>query len=341
MRAVVAKAGAIEVQELPDPTPGPGQVLVAPSACGICGSDLHLLETQAAMPDLVPAIVLGHEYVGTILDYGPDTERTLPIGSVVTSVPYLDQPDGPQLIGLSPTVTGALADVVVLQESRLVSVPSIPQPEYAALTEPLAVGVHAVGAADLAPGDVALVVGCGPVGLSVIAALKAVGSVEVVAADYSSARRALAEKFGADVVVDPAQTSPYTAWAQLAGPEIPPSPLVETLRRPRTVVFECVGAPGVLNSVMESATPHTRIVVVGVCQQPDTITPAIAIVKELALRFAFAYRPDEFARASRWITDGTVDVGPLVTATRTLADAAGAFADLRNPEDHCKILLTP
>ena len=88
MRAAVAKAGAIEVEDVPDPVPGPGQVLVAPAACGICGSDLHLLEMQATTPELVAPLVLGHEFVGEIVDFGPDTTRRLRTGSVVTSVPW-------------------------------------------------------------------------------------------------------------------------------------------------------------------------------------------------------------------------------------------------------------
>lgn len=341
MRAVVARRGTVGVEHVDDPVPGPGQVLVAPLACGICGSDLHLVESQAAMPDLVPAMVLGHEFVGELLDYGPGTDRAVRRGATVTSVPYLDTADGPQLVGLSPTVTGGLAEQMVLQEKRLLVVPDAVPARQAALAEPLAVGAHAVGAAGLASGDVALVVGCGPVGLSVIAALKAGGHGPIVAADFAPGRRRLAETIGADVVIDPADSSPYTAWSQLAGPAPPPSPLLDHPMRPNTVVFECVGAPGVLPGVLDSVPAHTRVVVVGVCTQPDTITPAVAVVKELSLRFVFAYRPEEFAAALRWIADGVVDVGPFITAIRGLDDAADAFAQLRRPDEQCKILLTP
>jgi 2-desacetyl-2-hydroxyethyl bacteriochlorophyllide A dehydrogenase len=341
MRAVVARAGTVGAEEYDDPTPEGGQVLVAPIACGICGTDLHLVHSQAAMPDLFPPIVLGHEFVGEVLDYGPGTERQLAPGSIVTSIPYLDTPNGPELIGLSPTVTGGLAEHMVLQESRLLSVPAGVRPERAAMTEPLAVGAHAVGLADARDGDVALVIGCGPVGLSVIASWKAAGYGPVVASDFSSGRRRLAEQLGADVVIDPAETSPYHSWAELAGSTPPPSPLLEAPPQPSTLVFECVGAPGVLTAVIDSVPAHTRIVVVGVCIEQDTITPAVAVIKELSLRFAFAYRPDEFARALRWIHEETVDVGAFITATRRFEDAADAFVDLRTPEEHCKILLTP
>jgi 2-desacetyl-2-hydroxyethyl bacteriochlorophyllide A dehydrogenase len=341
VRAVVTRAGIVGVEEVDDPVPGPGQVLVAPRACGICGSDIHLVASQATMPSLVPPIVLGHEFIGEIIDFGPDTDRGLARRSLVTSVPYLDTADGPQLIGLSPAVTGGLAERTALQEHRLLPVPDGIRDEHAAFAEPLAVGVHAVGAADLQRGDVALVVGCGPVGLSVIAALKAAGHGPVVAADFSAGRRHLAETIGADVVVDPAESSPYVSWSELAGPGLPISALREGSGRANSVVFECVGSPGVLGSVMESVLPHTRIIVVGVCMQPDTINPSIGIVKELSVRFVFAYRPDEFAQSLRWITDGVVDVGPFITGVFSLDEAARAFEELRQPESHCKIVLGP
>jgi len=230
---------------------------------------------------------------------------------------------------------------MVLQESRLLRVPEAVQAEHAALVEPLAVGVHAVGAADMRPGDVALVMGCGPVGLAVICALKATGHGPVVAADLSPGRRTLAEKIGADAVVDPADTSPYATWADLSGPTLPLSPLLDAPMRPNTVVFECVGVPGMLDAVINSALPHTRIVVVGVCNGPDTISPVAGIVKELSMRFVFAYRPDEFAQALQWITEGTVDVATIVTAIWQLDLVAEAFTQLRHPEQHGKILLTP
>jgi threonine dehydrogenase-like Zn-dependent dehydrogenase len=230
---------------------------------------------------------------------------------------------------------------MVLQEGRLHSVPEGLDVRHGALAEPLAVGAHAVGAADMQAGDVALVVGCGPVGMSVIASLKAAGRGPVVAADFSPGRRALAEQIGADVVIDPSETSPYTAWADLAGPAPPSSPLLESPQRANTVLFECVGVPEMLQTVINSAVIHSRIVVVGVCNQPDTIIPLTATAKELSLRFVFAYRSDEFTQALRWIVDGTVDVGPFITAVWGLDDAADAFAQLRQPEHHCKILLTP
>jgi 2-desacetyl-2-hydroxyethyl bacteriochlorophyllide A dehydrogenase len=341
MRAVVAAGGKVDVESINDPIPGAGQVLVAPLACGICGSDLHFLETQRGMPDLLPPTVLGHEFVGEVIDFGPETARDLKPGTLVTSIPYLNTPAGPQLIGLSPSASGGLAERMILQESRVVAVSPHVLPEHAAFAEPLAVGLHAVNAAELKRDDVALVVGCGPVGLAVIASLKASGQGPVVATDFSPTRRRLAETLGADIVLDPANGGPYTTWTDLAGQTLPPSPLWERQLQARSVVFECVGTPGMLQTVIDAAPSHCRVIVVGVCQQPDTVTPVSAIAKELTMRFVFAYRPTEFQQALRWITDADVDVRPLITTTLDLDAAPRAFAELHPPSEHCKIMLRP
>ena len=145
---------------------------------------------------------------------------------------------------------GALAEYMVLQEMLLVPVPDGLSTDLAALTEPMAVGEHAVGLAGLEAGQPCLVVGCGPVGLAVIAALKARGHGPVLAADFSPARRRLAEAFGADEVVDPAAghptdggpTSGYPPDHRGAGRR-----LDDRCGRPSTpVIFEAVGVPGML-----------------------------------------------------------------------------------------------
>src|SRR5436309_7408097 len=196
--------------------PGPGMVLVKSLACGICGSDLHarkhahrMVELARHFPgrkpmDLTRDVVFGHEFCCEILDYGPATQRKLKTGTRVCSLPALLTPDGPQGIGYSNDNIGGYAERMLLSEALLLEVPNGLKAEHAALTEPLAVGVHAVAKANISGGEVPLVIGCGPVGLAVIAALKIRGVHPIVAADYSPARRALAEKLGADIVVDSA-----------------------------------------------------------------------------------------------------------------------------------------
>jgi len=193
---------------------------------------------------------------------------------------------------------------------------------------------------------VPLVIGCGPVGLAVIAALKIKGMHPVVAADYSPARRALAEKLGADVVVDPARSQPYATWAEHAqmSPEQkaarPPLQAMLPALKP-ALIFECVGIPGLLQQVFEGAPRDARIVVVGVCMESDQFEPFFGIVKQINLQFVLAYDPAEFTDCLRAIAEGDIDVAPMITGEVGLDGVGAAFDDLAHPDAHCKILVTP
>jgi threonine dehydrogenase-like Zn-dependent dehydrogenase len=217
---------------------------------------------------------------------------------------------------------------MVLSAALLLPVPNGLPTEQAALTEPMAVGVHAVAKARMAPGDAALVAGCGPVGLAVIAALRLQGVRPVVAADYSPLRRALAARLGADVVVDPAVRPAMEAFTEAAGP------------RP-AVLFECVGVPGMLHDLMRHAPREARLVVAGACMEDDVIRPLLGVNKELSLQFVLGYSPEEFAGALAAIAEGRIDVAPLVTGRVGVDGVAQAFRDLAAPDTHAKILVEP
>ena len=203
------------VDTLPDPEPATGEMLVRTLACGICGSDLHALthahkvveaarESDAPFAmDLGRDVVMGHEFCAEVIDYGPDTTGAARPGDRVVSMPLLFRGAGIQGIGYSNDVPGGYGELMVLSAALALPVPNGLSTEHAALTEPMAVGMHAVEKARLEPHDAALVVGCGPVGLAVIAALKLKGVEPIVAGDFSPMRRALAERMGAHAVVDP------------------------------------------------------------------------------------------------------------------------------------------
>jgi threonine dehydrogenase-like Zn-dependent dehydrogenase len=107
------------------------------------------------------------------------------------------------------------------------------------------------------------------------------------------------------------------------------------------VVFECVGVPGIIDQIVNEAPLASQVVVVGVCMEPDTFQPAMAINKEIDLRFVFAYQPHEFRESLHLIAEGKVDPTPLVTGTVGLEGVAGAFDVLGDPERHAKILIDP
>jgi threonine dehydrogenase-like Zn-dependent dehydrogenase len=335
MKAAVVRDKRLVVADVPVPEPGPGEVLVKTLACGICGSDLHALKHADRFAeayrradgtrifDFSRDMVMGHEFCAEVVEHGPQTEGRLKAGTRVCSMPVLLRPGGRQTIGYSNDHPGGYAEYMRLTEALLLEVPNGLASEHAALTEPMAVGLHAVNKARLASGDTALVVGCGPVGLAVIASLRLGGVRPIVAADFSSRRRELAVSLGADVVVDPAATALDHHW------------------RATTVVFECVGVPGVIAQIMESAPRDTRIVVVGVCMEPDTIHPLRGISKELSLQFVLGYTPEEFAATLRHIAEGVIPAAPLVTGKVGIDGVAGAFAELASPERHAKILVEP
>ncbi|MDN5745673.1 MAG: alcohol dehydrogenase catalytic domain-containing protein, partial [Nocardioidaceae bacterium] len=226
MRAVVCHQSELSVEQLPDLTPERGQVLIDVERCGICGSDLHARthcdETAADAAELgydhfmrrEDRVVLGHEFVGTVADYGPRTRKIYPVGTRVVALPVLKAGGSVHLTGLSPLAPGGYAEQVLAVPSMTMRVPDDLAVEEAALTEPLAVALHAVRKGEVGAKDTAVVVGCGPIGLAVIGMLKATGVRRVIASDYSAGRRALAQKMGADVVVDPAQESPWASFAE-------------------------------------------------------------------------------------------------------------------------------
>jgi threonine dehydrogenase-like Zn-dependent dehydrogenase len=358
MRAAVMRRKQLVVDEIPNPEPGPGEVLVKTLACGICGSDLHALKhaeklvdvakrtSGAFIMDIDRDVVMGHEFCAEIVDYGPGAMKALKTGARVCSMPVLFGAGGIQTVGYSNDNPGGYAEYMRLSEMLLLEVPNGLSSEHAALTEPMAVGLHAVEKARLEKADVPLVVGCGPVGLAVIAALKIRGAAPIVAADFSPRRRELAVAMGADLVVDPAARSPYKSWSEVATwpnpEEAPPLPpwMPGPPLRPQ-VVFECVGIPGVIDQILGSAQPAARIVVVGVCMERDAFEPMFGINKELNVQFVLAYTPGEFAETLEHIAEGRIRVDPLVTGKVGVEGVAGAFEELASPERHAKILVEP
>lgn len=361
MRAAIFRKGEIVADVLPEPVPRDGQVLVRTLACGICGSDLHARKHAHRMAEMArrsgrPALdpdrdmVFGHEYCCEIIEHGPNTEGKFRIGARVVSIPALMSPKGAKSIGYSNSLMGGYAERMLLSEQFLLEVPNGLPAEHAALTEPLAVGIHAVEKAGTSGGEVPLVIGCGPVGLAVIAALKLKGLRPIIAADYSPARRALAQTMGADVVIDPAQVSPYRTWTERAmmtpeeiaakSPGRTWTAALKPALKP-ALIFECVGVPGVIQQIFENAPRDARIVVVGVCMETDSLEPLLGITKELNVQFVLGYTPQEFASALRLIAEGEVPAASLITGKVGIDGVAQAFEDLANPEAHTKILIEP
>jgi threonine dehydrogenase-like Zn-dependent dehydrogenase len=378
MKAVVCKEGKLNLVDRPALVPGKGQALLKVLRCGICGSDLHARHHCDHWNDLMvrtghngfmrsnQEVVMGHEFCGEVLDHGPGSSRKIKPGTRVCALPLLRHGEAIDLIGLSGRSSGAYAEQVVVEESLMMPVPNGLSADLAALTEPMAVAWHAVRRGDVKKKDVAIVIGCGPVGLGVIAVLKARGVQIVIASDFSPGRRALAQKCGADVVIDPAASSPFSTWkdygfigeldgglsllldtreklGKLPIPWWHTWRLADTLglAPKRPVIFECVGVPGVLQNIIDGAPLTSRVVVVGVCSKTDQIEPAIAINKEIDLRFVLAYTPLEYRDTLHAIAEGKLKCEPLITGIVGLGGVDAAFSALGDPELHAKILIDP
>ena len=378
MRAVICKDAELDVVERGEPVPGRGQVRIEVLRCGICGSDLHARHGCDVWADLAQRVgydrfarsseevVFGHEFCGELAEHGPGCRRGSATGTHVVALPLLRGSSGVDTVGLSVHAPGAYAEETLVEESLMMPVPNGLSPDIAALTEPMAVAWHAVRRGEVGKRTVAIVIGCGPIGLSVILLLKAKGVRTVVASDYSPGRRALATACGADVVLDPAQDFPFTAASGRGHITDMPSALElavgtrEKLERlpvgwwhawrlgerlgagpKHPVIFECVGVPGVIDSIIDGAPLFSRVVVVGVCVGSDQITPAMAINKEIDLRFVLGYTPLEFRDTLHMLAEGKLDPRPLITGKVGLDGVGAAFTALGDPEAHAKILIDP
>ena len=380
MKAVICQNTELSVVELPEPVAAKGQVLVEVLRCGICGSDLHMRQhcdefhavaSKVGMGLILPRssdpVVFGHEFCAEVLEHGPGCDKKIKIGTRVVAQPLLRVGSAIHMTGLSPLVSGAYAERMLLQETAMVPVPNGLSSEMAALTEPMAVGLHAVHRSEIARGDVAIVIGCGPVGLAVICLLKAKGVECVAASDFSAGRRALAKQCGADVVIDPREGSPYAErpgedfirdFPALLELGVSTREKLDKLPLPwhvtwrllekfgvgapkRPVIFECVGIPGMVQQIIDSAPMMSRVIVVGVCMQVDRYEPSLAIHKEIDLRFVLGHTPLEYRDTLHMIAEGKVNCGPMITGTVGLDGVADAFDALKDPEKHAKILIDP
>ncbi len=379
MRAVTCHQNNLTVADVDMPVPAAGQLLIEVHRCGICGSDLHARVHGDELADVVAEVgygdfmrsdqkvVFGHELYGIVAEHGPGTRKKLPIGTPVVALPLLRTNGEIHTTGLSTKAPGAYAEHLLTQETLTLKVPNGLAADIAVLTEPMAVGWHAVARGDVGKKDVAVVIGCGPVGLAVITILKSRGVRTIIASDPSPGRRALATKVGATSVVDPTEGSPFEtakdhkhfttmpetlgaamdaidqmsklpigwwhAWraADKIGATTPPAP----------VIFECVGNPGMIDNIMATAPIFSRIVVVGVCMGADQIRPSMAINKEIDLRFVLGYTPLEFRDTLHALADGKLDPSAMLTGRVGLDGVATAFEALGDPETHAKIVIDP
>lgn len=326
------------VEHLPVPTPGEGQVVVRVDYCGICGSDLHMAESDL-FPVPPEGIVMGHELAGEIVEAGPGVDRGR-VGQKVAVVPYnycgaceyctsgrisICQ-NATDVIGLG-TQPGGFAEYMLATHTQAVSLDGVP-PRAGAIAEPLAVAHHGVDVSGIRPGMTALVVGAGPIGALTLQVLKATGVETIICSEPSDYRRKLAGRLGAGVTIDPR--------SQVVGEEV--RKVAGTLGV--DFVFECSGLAEPFNQGLEALKPGGILVELGVGLAPIPIVPVMLVVREHTIKGALGYS-DYFESSLRLLQSGQIDVDAVVSAERPLEEVGQSFETLATAPDLCKVLIAP
>jgi threonine dehydrogenase-like Zn-dependent dehydrogenase len=271
--------------------------------------------------DLSRVIVPGHEYIGEIIDYGPGSRRPLKTGTRVTSQPVMRTGSGHSVIGQSHDCPGGFGEYMLLDENALIEIPAGLDDDMAAMTEPLAVGLEHARSGEPVKGDIPLVIGCGAIGLGVIVGLKLMGIGPIIAADFDANRRDIAVKMGADIVIDPRELSPY-------------SPIHGLGNQRASLIYECVGKPGLLNEIMNSVGFGARIVIGGFCLEPEQLYVPSGQMRRLKIYFAAGEERQDMELALRSIADGKVDISAWLGGRVGLggvSDALHAMSSATSP----------
>ena len=345
MRAVVLRDGRLDVREVADPVPGPGEVLLRTLSTAICASDVHFMDhpemgindpTGRSLYDADRDIVLGHEFVGEVIGYGPDCTEQFPVGTRVTSIPIRvvnGGADGVRIIGQHPEAQGSFGELVVVAETLAKPVDGDVSSDAAALTDAFAVGEFYVRSARMEADEIPVVIGAGAIGLSAVAALAGRGIEPIIVSDYNSERRELAcTSFGAHIAVDPAEQSPFDVWRQVR---------VERGMWGPMVVFECVGAAGLIQKIVESVDIGTRIYCAGGWYSGDSLNITDATRQGVTIQFGGGPHPQDWYGTLDAIAAGRLDPLPSVGAVIGLDEVPDALDLARKSDGPPRIVVHP
>ena len=330
----------LEVCDVPDPDPGPGELLLAVKGCGICGSDLHVTELEDAVP---VGAVMGHEFAGEIVAVGKDAKGAdgpWKVGDRVCTMPGIScgtcarcvAGDVMGCANLRMTgfgdVGGGYADYAIGAAPLTFRLPDNVTSADGATVEPLAVGLHAVERVGLELGEDVLIVGAGPVGLACAIWAKLLGAREVVVSDYAAHRRELAVAYGATASIDPGSEELGPAYERITG-------------REPSLAFECVGRPDVVSAISMIMTRGGRIMSAGMCMAPDNFLPIVFGTKELSMHFASYYTHQNYQLTIDMLAAERIDPLPMITDRIGLDALPNAFEALRKPSSECKVIVQP
>jgi len=332
--AVYKRQNEMAVIDVPRPVAGPGEVVLKVHDCGICGSDLHAVQFGFGMP---PDAVMGHEFCGEIVELGSQVSDYV-IGDRVTSLPYIGCDTCEQCVaghgmhcenirglGLGQ-LPGAYAEYVMCGAKSLFKLPDSISSQLGALVEPLSVGLHGVNRSELVPGATCVVMGAGPIGLATLLWCRAKGAKTIIVSELAPGRTELARRLGATEVVNPTVKDPAERMRELTG-------------RAPDLVFECIGVKSTLESAIQMVATLGRVVVLGVCMEPDEITPVRCIFKEITVSFVLGYNDAEFQETIDALKTGKIDPRPMVTDVIGVDQVPEMFQALRKPGGRAKVIV--
>ena len=338
--ALVTGKETLELVEMPDPSPSSHHTVVDISYCGICGTDLHAyLSGEPYNPS-----ICGHEWVGHVSaeatanhGYKEGDRVAIGVGTACGTCASCARGDAAHCEVVFAGAAGrdehaaqhgGFASSIAFPTTRLYHVPHHLSDEEASILEPATVAVHAVRRTTVNLGDSVLVIGAGPIGLLVAQCAKLSGAGKMIVVEPESGRRELAASFGADLILDPGATAF-------------PDQLASATQAGIDVVFECAGIATTVQQSVDWVRRGGRVSLVGVANGPETIIPALWLVKEIKLTTSLAYLREDFEIAKGLAADGSLNLSALHTSTVPLSEIQGAFAKLAREPSEVKILVDP
>jgi len=339
---LLSKYRHLEITDLPVPTPGPGELLVQVAACGICGSDVHGYDGSSGRR--IPPIVMGHEAAGRVARVGPQVtgwsegdrvtfDSTISCGVCrYCARGEINLCDRRQVLGVSCSdyrCAGAFAEYVIVPQRIVYRLPASLAFSEAAMLEAVAVAVHAVSLSRISPGDRALVLGAGMIGLLTLQALRAAGCSSVYVADVDASRLKLAGQVGA------------SATLHATGNHLVSEILRLTNGDGVDLAVEAVGIDATVRAAVQSVRKGGTVTLVGNITPEVTLPLQKAVTRQIRLQGSCA-SAGEYPQAIDLLNSGAIQVKPLITAIVPLEDGPQWFERLYSREPNLmKVVLTP
>ena len=339
---LLSKYRHLEIADLPNPTPGPGEILVRVAACGICGSDVHGYDGSSGRR--IPPIVMGHEAAGRVAKVGPQVtgwaegdrvtfDSTISCGTCrYCARGEINLCDQRRVLGVSCSdysCAGAFAEYVIVPQRIVYHLPDSLSFSEAAMLEAVAVAVHAVGLSRISSGNQALVLGAGMIGLLTLQALRAAGCSTAYVADVDASRLKLAKEVGA------------TETLHATGDDLVSQVLRLTNNAGVDVAVEAVGIDATVRAAVNSVRKGGTVTLVGNITPEVTLPLQKAVTRQVRLQGSCA-SAGEYPRAIELLTSGAIKVKPLITAIAPLDDGPQWFERLYSREPNLmKVVLTP